>query len=146
MGEVVAHVFELECLEVGAADDTGGEGTGGVVEETIDEGELTAEHDGHEGGGVEIELGEGVQLSEDIEAHEVGLVDEKDGDLFCGADRLTQEAWRESRTILKRRAEEKRVAGAPSSRQIWRSSSSMVPVVAMRLRMRYWEGWRRLWA
>jgi hypothetical protein len=59
-----------------------------VVEEAVDEGELAAEHDGHEGGGVEVELGEGVQLGEDVEAHEVGLVDEEDGDLFCGADVL----------------------------------------------------------
>ena len=59
-----------------------------MVEEAVDEGELAAEHDGHEGGGVEVELGEGVQLGEDVQAHEVGLVDEEDGDLFCGADVL----------------------------------------------------------
>ena len=69
MGEVLAHMLKLESLEVGAADDAGGEGSGGVVEESVDEGELTAEHDGQEGGRVEVELGKGVELGEDLQAH-----------------------------------------------------------------------------
>ena len=86
MGEVVGHVIALEGLHVAAADDARSEGPRGVEEELVDEGDLAREDDGDEGAGIEVGLGDGVELVEDIEPEEMGFVDDEDGDLLGGDD------------------------------------------------------------
>ena len=82
VGEVVGHVLALEGLHVAPADDAGREGLGGVKEELVDEGDLAREDYGDESSGIEVGLRDSVELIENVEAEEMGLVDEEDGDLF----------------------------------------------------------------
>ena len=86
MRDVSGHVVALECLHVTSAHHAGGKGSRGVKEQLVDKSALAAEDDGHERACVVVQLGQCVQLGEDIQAQQVGLVDEQDGDLFLGGD------------------------------------------------------------
>ena len=68
VGEVGGHVIALQGLHVAATDHARGEGPRGVEEQLVDERGLPAQDHGHEGMGIVVQLGEGMQLSEDIQA------------------------------------------------------------------------------
>ena len=57
-----------------------------MEEQLVDEGYLAREDNGDESVGIEVGLGDCVELVEDIEAEQVGLVDEEDGDLLRARD------------------------------------------------------------
>ncbi len=86
MGDIGGNVIALEGGEVAAAHDARSEGPGSVEEELVDEGGLSREDHGEEGSGVGVDLGEGMELGEDIEAEVVSFVDDKDRDLLLGGE------------------------------------------------------------
>lgn len=137
-GEVVGHVLALEGLHVAAADDAGCEGPGGVEEELVDQADLAREDYGDERAGIEVGLGDGVELVEDVEAEEMGLVDEEDETCFLPA--MSKRRERTKASIL---AMELDAGGSPGAMHIWRSSSMREPEVATSEMTRYREGWSR---
>lgn len=86
VGQIVGHVVALEGLHVAPSDDARREGLGGVEEQLVDEVDLAREDDGDEGARVEVGLGDGVELVEDVEPEEMGFVDEEDGSLLLARD------------------------------------------------------------
>jgi hypothetical protein len=81
--EVELHLLEVNAFEVTSSHDTGGQGEGGAVLEKIEEVVLTGEDHGEIRFGVRLELAEGVELGEDLESQEAGLVyDEQRLELF----------------------------------------------------------------
>ena len=86
MNEVCLHVLALQGLEVAASDDPRREGTGGVVEELVDEGRLSRQDDGEEVSRVVVHLGQGMELGEDIEPEDVSFVDDEHGNLLLGSE------------------------------------------------------------
>jgi hypothetical protein len=57
-----------------------------VLHQFVDEGVLSAEDEGDQGFGVKVELEQGVELGKDLDAHQVGFIDDQDGLLFLGGD------------------------------------------------------------
>ena len=86
MGEVSGHVIALQGLHVAATDHARGEGPRGVKEQLVDQRCLPAQDHGHEGMGIVVQLGEGMQLGENIQAKHVRLIDEQERDLFPAGD------------------------------------------------------------
>jgi hypothetical protein len=80
-------VFALEGFKMAPADDPGREGAGGVVEQSVDEGGLSREYNEEKIPGIEVHLGKGMELGEDVEPEEVGFIDHEDGNLFL-ADQI----------------------------------------------------------
>ena len=86
VAQVVTHLAELQRLQVGTGDHARSERARGVIQQLVDQRVLPAEHDRHEALGIELELGEGVQLSEHVEAHQVCFVDDQQRGLLLGTD------------------------------------------------------------
>jgi hypothetical protein len=57
-----------------------------VIHQFVDEGILSAEDEGDQGFGVEVKLEQGVELSKDLDAHQVGFINDQDGCCFLGGD------------------------------------------------------------
>ena len=66
MQQVGLHVFELQAFQVSSAQYPGSKRPGGMIQQFVDEGGLSAEHHGGEALGVEGQLNEGMQLGEDL--------------------------------------------------------------------------------
>ena len=86
MGEVGGHVITLQGLEVSSSHDAGREWARGVEQELVHEGCLAAQDHGQQRAGIEIALSQGMEFGEDFQTHQMGLVDEKQGDLLLGGD------------------------------------------------------------
>ena len=69
-----------------AAYDPGSQGPGAMIHQFIDQGILAAEDKWDQGFGVEIELQQGVELGKDLDAHQVGFIDDQDRLLLFGGD------------------------------------------------------------
>lgn len=69
-----------------SANDAGGQGSGAMIHQFVQEGILSAEDEGDEGFGVEIKLQQRVELGKDLDAHQVGFIDNEDGLLLFGGD------------------------------------------------------------
>src|SRR5208337_1040817 len=91
VSEVRDHVIALKGLHVAAPNHARGEGPRGVEEQLVNKGGLPAQDHGHEGMGIVVKLGEGVQLGEYIQANHMRLIDDQERDLFS-ADDLGEES------------------------------------------------------
>jgi len=84
--EVGFHVGPGDAVQMGAGDDSGGEGERGAVEEEVGEVVLAGEDDGEDGVGVGLELGDGVKFSEDLNPEQGSLIDDEDALEFSGGE------------------------------------------------------------
>jgi len=57
-----------------------------MIHQLVEQGVLSAEDEGDQRFGVEVELQERVDLGKDLDAHQVGFIDDQDGALLFGSD------------------------------------------------------------
>jgi hypothetical protein len=69
-----------------AAYDPGSQGPGAMIHQFIDQGILATKDEGDPGFGIEVKLEQGMELGKDLDAHEVGFIEDQDGLLFFGDD------------------------------------------------------------
>jgi hypothetical protein len=69
-----------------AAYDPGSQGPGAMIHQFIDQSILATKDEGNPGFGIEVKLQKGVELGKDLDAHEVGFIEDQDGLLFFGSD------------------------------------------------------------
>ena len=86
VAQVIRHFAELQRLQMGTGDHPRRERPRGVVQDLVDQRVLAAEHDRHDTLGIELELRQGVQLGEHVEAHQMGFVDDQQRRLLLGPD------------------------------------------------------------
>jgi len=69
-----------------AAYDPGSQGPGAMIHQFIDQGILATKDEGNPGFGIEVKLEQGMELGKDLDAHEVGFIEDQNGLLFFGDD------------------------------------------------------------
>ena len=57
-----------------------------MIHQFIDQSILATKDEGNPGFGIEVKLQKGVELGKDLDAHEVGFIEDQDGLLFFGSD------------------------------------------------------------
>src|SRR4030043_1418742 len=77
VSEVLLHILVIDSFKMATGHDTGCQGLRGTVGEFIDEEGLTRQDDGQIGFRISLELGDGVEFMEDIEAKQGGLIDDE---------------------------------------------------------------------
>jgi len=79
VAQVVVHGFLVDAFEVAFGHDAAGQRQPGSIAQVLDEIGLSGENQGEVGFGVVLELRQGVELGEDLEAKQRGLVDDEHG-------------------------------------------------------------------
>lgn len=95
MLEISGHIFRFEAFEMAAGHDSGSHGLGGVIFEFIEQIVLSGEDYSEKRLGIELELGDGLYLGQDIIPKETGLVDDEHGHLLalCGIHDLRPDGF-----------------------------------------------------